>query len=92
MTFSLLLSFERKLGISFALSFVRDNFTANAVSPPAEVTLAMIKPMLAKQNGHIASPLVRVAKRDRFAASIWMTRMEGRFLHQSRKKLRAKCR
>jgi hypothetical protein len=51
--------------ISFALSFLRDNFTANAVSPPAEVAPATISPMLAKQNGHIASPLGRVAKRDR---------------------------
>jgi len=40
--------------------------------------------MLAKQNGHIASPLGRTAKRDRLAASVWMTGMEGRFLHQSR--------
>jgi len=42
--------------------------------------------MLAKQNGHIASPLGRTAKRDRLAASVWMTEMEGRFLHQSRKR------
>jgi hypothetical protein len=27
---------------------LRDNFTANAVSPPAEVALATISPMLAK--------------------------------------------
>jgi hypothetical protein len=33
-----------------------DNFTANAVSPPAEVALATISPILAKQNGHITSP------------------------------------
>jgi len=38
---------------------------ANAVNPPAEVALATISPMLAKQNGHIASPLIRAAKRDR---------------------------
>ena len=56
-------SFE--LGISFWSLFLRDNFTAKIVSPPAEVVLATISPMLAKQNGHIASPLVRVAKRDR---------------------------
>jgi hypothetical protein len=51
--------------LSFPLLFLRDNFTANAVNPPAEVALATISPMLAKQNGHIASPLVRVAKLDR---------------------------
>ena len=45
--------------------FLRDSFTANAVSPPAEVALATISPRLAKQNGHIASPLGRTAKRDR---------------------------
>jgi hypothetical protein len=50
----LLLSFEV---ISFALLFLRDNFTANAVGPPTEVALATISPILAKQNGHIASPL-----------------------------------
>jgi hypothetical protein len=66
MTFSLLLSIELELGISFGLFFLRDNFTANAVSPPADVALANISPMLAKQNGHIASPLHRVAKRDCF--------------------------
>src|SRR6267378_2377196 len=44
--------------------FFRDSFTANAVSPPAEVALATISPMLAKQNGHIASPLIRAAKRE----------------------------
>jgi hypothetical protein len=59
----LLLSFE--FGISFASFFFRDNFTAKTVSPPAEVALATISPMLAKQNGHIASPLIRAAKRDR---------------------------
>jgi hypothetical protein len=53
------------LGISFWSLFLRDNFTAKIASPPAEVVLATISPMLAKQNGHIASPLVRVAKRDR---------------------------
>jgi hypothetical protein len=57
------LSFE--LGITFAFFFLRDNFTANAVSPPAEVALATIIPILAKQNGHIASPLNRAAKHDR---------------------------
>jgi len=61
----LLLSFEFELGISFEFFFFRDNFTASAVSPPAEVALATINPMLAKQNGHIASPLIQVAKRDR---------------------------
>jgi hypothetical protein len=59
----LLLSFE--FAISFALFFFRDIFTAKTVRPPAEVALATIIPMLAKQNGHIASPLIRVAKRDR---------------------------
>jgi hypothetical protein len=73
------------LGISFALLFLQDNFTANAVSPPAEVAPAMISPTLAKQNGHIASPFDRVAKRDRCAASVWMTGQVGRFLHQSTK-------
>jgi hypothetical protein len=53
----LLLSFEFELGISFTPFFLRDNFTANTASPPAEVALATISPMLAKQNGHIASPL-----------------------------------
>jgi len=53
------------LGISLALLFLRPNFTANAVSPPAEVALTTISPMLARQNGHITSPLVRVAERDR---------------------------
>jgi hypothetical protein len=53
------------LGISFWSLFLRDNFTAKIVSPPAEVVLATISPMLAKQNGHIASPLIQVAKRDR---------------------------
>jgi hypothetical protein len=62
----LLLSFELGV-ISFTLFFLRDNFTANAVSPPAEVAPATIIPMLAKQNGHIASPLGRVAKRDRLS-------------------------
>jgi hypothetical protein len=38
---------------------------ANAVNPPVEVALATISPMLAKQNGHIATTLVRVAKLDR---------------------------
>jgi len=65
--------------------FFWDNFTTNAVSPPAEVALATINPMLAKQNGHIASPLGRTAKRNRLTASVWMTGMEGRFLHQSQK-------
>jgi hypothetical protein len=54
----LFLSFE--LGVAsftFTLFCLRDNFTANAVSPPAEVALATINPMVAKQNGHIASPL-----------------------------------
>jgi hypothetical protein len=52
-----LLSF--KSGISLALFFFRANFKARTVSPPAEVALAAtISPMLAKQNGHIASPLV----------------------------------
>lgn len=37
--------------------FFRDSFTAKAVSPPAEVAPATIIPMLAMQNGHIASPL-----------------------------------
>jgi hypothetical protein len=55
LTSELLLSFE--LGISFALFFFRDHFTVNAASPPAEVALATIRPTLAKQNGHIASPL-----------------------------------
>jgi hypothetical protein len=64
LTFSLLLSFELEM-LSFPLLFLRDKFTANAVNPPAEVALATISPMLAKQNGHIASPLVRVAKLDR---------------------------
>jgi hypothetical protein len=73
------------LEISFISLFLRDNFTANAVSPPAEVALATISPMLAKQNGHIASPLNRVAKRDRFAASTWMTGWLGPFLHQATK-------
>jgi hypothetical protein len=59
----LLLLFE--LGISFAFFFLRDNFTANAVSPPAEVALATIIAILAKQNGHMASPLYRTAKHDR---------------------------
>jgi hypothetical protein len=77
----LLLSFE--LGISFLSLFLRDNFTAKTVSPPAEVALATISPMLAKQNGHIASPLHRVAKRDRSAASVWMTGKVGRFLHHA---------
>jgi hypothetical protein len=44
--------------------FFWDIFTANAVSPPAEVALATISPMLAKQNGHIASPPGRTAKRE----------------------------
>jgi hypothetical protein len=43
--------------LSFALFFMRDTFTANAVSPPAEAALTAIKPKVAKQNGHIASPL-----------------------------------
>jgi hypothetical protein len=51
--------------ISFALFFLRDNFTAKAVRPPAEVALATISPIHAKQNGHIASLLGRVAKLDR---------------------------
>jgi len=42
--------------------------------------------MLAKQNGHIASPLGRTAKRDRLAASVWMTGKVARFLHQSRER------
>lgn len=66
--------------LSFALFFLRDNLTTNAVSPPAEVALATISPMLAKQNGHIASPLKRVAKRDRLAASVWVTGWVGPFL------------
>jgi hypothetical protein len=61
--------------------FFRDSFTAKAVSPPAEVALATIIPMLAMQNGHIASPLLSGAKRDRFAASVWMTGKVGPFLH-----------
>jgi hypothetical protein len=44
---------------------LRDNFTASAVSPPADVTPATIIPTLAKQTGHIASPPGRVAKPDR---------------------------
>ncbi|HEV2195590.1 MAG TPA: hypothetical protein VGR55_08410 [Candidatus Acidoferrum sp.] len=44
--------------ISFASFFLRDNFTAKAVSPPVETTPATtICPMAAMQNGHIASPL-----------------------------------
>jgi hypothetical protein len=54
-----------RLAISFTLSFLRDRFAAKTVRPPTEVALATIIPKLAKQNGHIASPLVRVAKRDR---------------------------
>ncbi|HKE35422.1 MAG TPA: hypothetical protein VKB66_09455 [Candidatus Acidoferrum sp.] len=45
------------MGISFALFLLRDHFTASAVSPPVEAAPATISPMLAKQNGHIASPL-----------------------------------
>jgi hypothetical protein len=57
-----LVSLSPSLGLrgacsTFALLFLRDNLTANAVSPPAEVALATISPMVAKQNGHIASPL-----------------------------------
>lgn len=51
--------------ISFTSFFLRDNFTANTVRPPAEVALATIIPMLAKHSGHIPSPLFRVAKLDR---------------------------
>jgi hypothetical protein len=32
---------------------LRDTFTANAVSPPAEAAPATISPMVAKQTGHI---------------------------------------
>jgi hypothetical protein len=32
---------------------LRDTFTANAVSPPVETTLATTNPMVPKQNGHI---------------------------------------
>ena len=63
-----------ELGISLALVFLRDNFTARAVSPPAEVAApATIHPTLAKQTGHIASPLVRAAKLNHHAASVGMT-------------------
>jgi hypothetical protein len=46
------------------LLFLRDNFTANDVSPPAEVALTTISPTLAIQHGHDTSPLSQVAKHD----------------------------
>jgi hypothetical protein len=39
--------------ISVAPFFLRDTFTANAVSPPVETAPATISPMVAKQTGHI---------------------------------------
>jgi len=58
-----LLSFELKV-LSFPSFSLRDSFTANAVNPPVETAPATTSPIVEKQNGHIASPLNRVAKRD----------------------------
>src|ERR1700756_311765 len=38
---------------SLAKLLLRDNFTANAASPPVEAAPATISPMVLKQNGHI---------------------------------------
>ena len=49
--------------LSLPLFFLGDSFTANAVSPPVETAPATTSPIVDKQNGHIASPFTRVAKR-----------------------------
>jgi hypothetical protein len=50
---------------SFPFSSLRDSFAAIAASPLVETALASASPIVDKQKGHIASPLVRVAKRYR---------------------------
>jgi hypothetical protein len=83
LTSGLLLSFD--FGVtSLVLLFLRDAFTAIAASPPVEAAPATINPMVAKQTGHIASPLSRAAKRERYVASVWMTGIMGRFLQTAR--------
>jgi hypothetical protein len=60
----LLLSLELSV-LSFPFLSLRDSFKVNAVSPPVETAPATTNPIVDKQKGHIASPLGRVAKRDR---------------------------
>jgi hypothetical protein len=50
--------------ISLVLLFLREMFTANAASPPADTEPATINPTVVKQNGHI----VHLSGGERFIA------------------------
>jgi hypothetical protein len=74
--------------VRLTLFILWDTVTANAVSPLAEVAPATISPIVAKQKGHIASPLDRVAKRDCEATLFYLDDRHGGSFSKCVKKLR----